>query len=403
MSELPSALGIEAVEWLPQAGGSLTVSVIGRWRRRRPSWGGQPQLVIEAEGTRHRFPAMPEPPSLIGAAPGTWRLSFAIPASLAPHLGGRVWLQFGAVVVPLPAAAGRPGGPEGGRESQSPTKAPERDLQAEVQRLERVRRIAEQRAHAERALRIDLEEELARVGSAAQAARQLTEAEERIAQLEDEVGFLRRRLARRTVDHQRAAATRAELAAARRRVPVAPVAPRAPAALRHDLLDAERRIIEQRRSDPRKALLAPLQRLRTHVQTLRGQVEREGARRADAERRVTQAYDAIAELREQLGHTLAPAIDPATPERGPELDPGLDRPLDAERFEVALARLRQATPPIEAETAETAPEPKAQAAPEPDAEAAPEPDAEAAPEPDAEPRTWLGRLLRRLLGGAQSG
>src|SRR5450631_2151430 len=61
-------------------------------------------LVVEAQGRRHRFPAMPEPPSLTGAVPGTWRISFSVPASLAPDLGARTWLQLGAVVTPLPAA-----------------------------------------------------------------------------------------------------------------------------------------------------------------------------------------------------------------------------------------------------------------------------------------------------------
>jgi hypothetical protein len=392
MSELPSALGIEAVEWTAEAGGSLTLSVIGRWRRRRPSWGGQPQLVIEAEGTRHRFPAMPEPPSLTGAAPGTWRLSFSVPASLAPHLGGRVWLQFGAVVVPLPTATGGPGGREsggresGGRESQSKPpplpEAPERtaDLRAEVQRLDRARRIAEQRAHAEHALRLDLEEELARLGSAGRTARALTEAEERITQLEDEVGFLRRRLARRTAGRERAAVIVAELAAVRRGVAVAPVARAAPPALPQGLLRAERLMVQQRlRRQP--SLLAPLLRLRTELNALRAEIEHEGARRADAELRVTRAYDAIAALREGLGGGLDLASlsipDHAEPPPGP--DPAADPPLDAERFEVALARLREATPPREAQAAE------------------------AAPESDGEPRTWFGRLLRRLRNGAQSG
>lgn len=387
MSELPSALGIEAVEWTAEAGGSLTLSVIGRWRRRRPSWGGQPQLVIEAEGTRHRFPAMPEPPSLTGAVPGTWRLSFSVPASLAPHLGGRVWLQFGAVVVPLPTATGGPGGREsGGRESQSKPpplpEAPERtaDQRAEVQRLDRARRIAEQRAHAEHALRLDLEEELARLGSAGRTARALTEAEERIRQLEDEVGFLRRRLARRTAGRERAAVIVAELAAVRRGVAVAPVARAAPPALPQGLLRAERLMVQQRlRRQP--SLLAPLLRLRTELNALRAEIEHEGARRADAELRVTRAYDAIAALRQGLGGGLdlasLPIPDHAEPPPGP--DPAADPPLDAERFEVALARLRQATPPREAQAAE------------------------AAPEPDGEPRTWFGRLLRRLRNGAQSG
>src|SRR5215831_4945348 len=101
---VPSQLGIEVVEWFSEGGENLTVRVTGRWRRRRPAWSAQPTLVIEAPGRRYRFPAMPEPPSLSGTPPGMWRISFAVPAALAPELGGRAWLQFGAVVVPLPAA-----------------------------------------------------------------------------------------------------------------------------------------------------------------------------------------------------------------------------------------------------------------------------------------------------------
>lgn len=102
---VPSALGIEAVQWVSEAGGSLTVIVMGRWRRRRPEWRGQAILVVEAEGRRHRLPAMPEPPSLTGALPGTWRMTFSVPADLAHHLGRRSYLQLGAVVVPLPMSA----------------------------------------------------------------------------------------------------------------------------------------------------------------------------------------------------------------------------------------------------------------------------------------------------------
>jgi hypothetical protein len=119
MSELGSsaAVGIESVEWLEAGGGQLTVRVTGRWRRRR-GWvesRGQTMLVVEAEGRRHRFPATPEPPSLSGVAPGTWRLSFAVPAELAHSLRGHVWLALGTVTVPLSvpdAAAGPAADPE---------------------------------------------------------------------------------------------------------------------------------------------------------------------------------------------------------------------------------------------------------------------------------------------------
>ncbi|MGH2891406.1 MAG: hypothetical protein ACRDNJ_17455, partial [Solirubrobacteraceae bacterium] len=109
MSELSGSavVGIDRVEWSDEGAGNLVISVTGRWRRRRPASAGQPTLVIEADGRRHRFPAMPEPPSLAGAAPGSWRLSFTVPGWLAPSLGS-AWLAVGAVVVPLPPPASAP-------------------------------------------------------------------------------------------------------------------------------------------------------------------------------------------------------------------------------------------------------------------------------------------------------
>ena len=118
-SAVPSALGIEAVEWIAEGGENLTVRVTGRWRRRRPDWSGKPTLVIEATGRRYRFPAIPEPPSLSGAAPGMWRITFAVPAALAPDPGARAWLQFGSVSVPLPSAVQSPGGVNATEASES--------------------------------------------------------------------------------------------------------------------------------------------------------------------------------------------------------------------------------------------------------------------------------------------
>ncbi|HEY1519571.1 MAG TPA: hypothetical protein VGF91_24295 [Solirubrobacteraceae bacterium] len=102
MSDLPSALGIEAVEFVNEGGRNVTVRVTGRWRRRRPELRGQAMLVVETGTVRQRFVAMPEPPSLMGAAPGTWRMSFSVPAELAPQLPGKTFLQLGAMMVPLP-------------------------------------------------------------------------------------------------------------------------------------------------------------------------------------------------------------------------------------------------------------------------------------------------------------
>jgi hypothetical protein len=121
---IPSALGIEAVQWLSEGGENLTVRISGRWRRGRPTWSGQPLLVIESLGGRHRFPAMPEPPSLTGAAPGTWQMSFSVPESLSPSQGSHAWLQLGgAVVVPLPVP--EPRSPPGVASSAEPPSPPE--------------------------------------------------------------------------------------------------------------------------------------------------------------------------------------------------------------------------------------------------------------------------------------
>ncbi|HTU28375.1 MAG TPA: hypothetical protein VMF07_03270 [Solirubrobacteraceae bacterium] len=126
MSELGSsaAVGIESVEWLDAGGGQLTVRVTGRWRRRR-GWvesRGPTMLVVESEGRRNRFPATPEPPSLGGAAPGTWRLSFTVPAEFAHGLGGHVWLALGTVTVPLPVPESA-AGPAAGQEAVTEAKA----------------------------------------------------------------------------------------------------------------------------------------------------------------------------------------------------------------------------------------------------------------------------------------
>jgi hypothetical protein len=253
---VPSALGIEAVEWIAEGGENLTVRVTGRWRRRRPAWSGQPTLVIEAPGRRYRFPAMPEPPSLTGTGPGMWRISFSVPAALAPELGVRAWLQFGSVAVPLPSAVEFPGAELASGSGEAPADLPAPDfvsggeamaagehprpsseLESEsarrraeeaeaalaeltklVQHLEAElvaararadeltdglaaeqtsRRSAQQRAHAEHALRLDLARQLAQRRREADRARealgQVAMAEDRVRELERELDLARRR------------------------------------------------------------------------------------------------------------------------------------------------------------------------------------------------------------------
>ncbi len=171
---IPSALGIEAVEVIESGGPNLTIRVTGRWaRHRRLAWRGRPVLLVEEGAQRHRFTAIPEPPSVSGAAPGTWQVSFAVPASLSDQLAGRTWLQVGSTVVPLPPVARpegrgitRPGPPREPalRSERQPPAVADADrvrLLTELEQADRLRRLAEQRAHAEESLRIDLEEMIA--------------------------------------------------------------------------------------------------------------------------------------------------------------------------------------------------------------------------------------------------
>lgn len=225
MSELSgtAAVGIETVEWLDGGSGNLIVRVTGRWRRRRPASTAQVTLVIESEGRRHRFPAMPEPPSLGGTGPGMWRLSFAVPGSLALALGGHLWLALGTVTVPLPApGAGERASPETRNGHPAPIESPhpadepppvdhvselerqladtraDRDqLAASLAEGERTRRVAEQRAHAEQALRRDLARQLTSHEREGERAREtmgeLAAAEDRIRTLERQLRDARRR------------------------------------------------------------------------------------------------------------------------------------------------------------------------------------------------------------------
>jgi hypothetical protein len=241
-SGVQSALAIEAVEWEPAGGQDLLIRVRGRWRRRRPALRGQTLLVIEADGQRHRFPATPEPPSLAGVQPGSWQLSFSVPSWLAPHLASRSWLQLGLALVPLPP----PTGPDAlaselpradpdtvadrrvrtaeiavqrERDRRAEAEAFVADLTARVQTFEeqlaearreadrlravasehqRARRAAEQRAHAEHAFRLELEEaldtEVAEDGPARAVLGELAASEDRVRQLEAERDQLLARL-----------------------------------------------------------------------------------------------------------------------------------------------------------------------------------------------------------------
>ncbi len=279
MTDVPSSLGIEAVECFSEDArlpGTVTVRVTGRWRRRRPELRGQPMLVVDAASGRQRFLAMPEPPSLTGAAPGTWRMSFSVPAELAPLLPGRTFLQLGGAMVPLPIGdvpspaeqteepdadlleARRARGSELAAESAHRQAT---ELAADVARLERALdeaqaqserlrdeiadrerrlRLAEQHAHSERALRAEVEQQLSRRSRDAQ--HDLRVLHERVAELERELTRMRRAVDE--AQHLAAAAEAARADAVRRlaeRAPaVAPVPPPPQAPFAEDRARAQR-------------------------------------------------------------------------------------------------------------------------------------------------------------------
>jgi hypothetical protein len=275
MSDLPSALGIEAVEFVAEGGRTVTVRISGRWRRRRPELRGQAMLVVETGTVRQRFVAMPEPPSLIGAAPGTWRMSFSVPAELAPQLPGKTFLQLGAMMVPLPVGevpapvgevpvgeaspAGEavegpeePDGPdpellearllrsselaaESARRRASEAEAAVAELVARVGEVEdqlagaraeserlgviiaerdRRLRLSEQHVHSERALRLDSEQRLHERSRTADHERRVLQS--RVSDLERELMRMRREVDE--AEHQAAAARASR--AAREKQPV---------------------------------------------------------------------------------------------------------------------------------------------------------------------------------------
>lgn len=428
MSDLPSSLGIEALE-LVSEGSRVTVRVTGRWRRRPAQLRGQAMLVVDGTAGRQRFLAMPEPPSLIGAAPGTWRMNFSVPGELAPSLPGRTFIQFGGVMVPLPigdvalaveADEGVDGEPaevpeaelvevRGARSSELAAESARRraaELAAQVEGLEhdlddareeseRLRvsiglrerrlRLAEQQAHAERALRTDVEQELTRRTRAAR--HDLAALHERVADLERELTRMRRAVDE--AQHLMAAAQAVRIH------PEPPTSPRAEPTLRELELFRAAGDVPPPAASPR--LLerpADLIALRQEASMAEGRATRSAAdteqiaaleqelaeARAEVEeqrRRSDRAYVAIelvrAELRrfhqveppkppaasapttvlpnprpaDVLPDPPAPAAlrpAPAAPLPPPAAPPPAAGPLGPDQLSAALARLRERTP-----------------------------------------------------------
>lgn len=391
MAEPPGSqlgLGIEAVEWLPAGETSATVVVTGRWRR-RPSWQGRPVLVIEAEGRRHRFPAIPDPPSVAGAAPGTWRISFSIPAWLAPGLGGRAWLQLGVVLVPLPAVAERqdPGMVPGDVAEPSPAEAKATEsapasevsdtrgqaafgdepqtadmlsaaagLSSRIKQLDAERRAAAAHAEAEEVRGAELERQLAESRLHAEQAQRLA----REAELERERLLNAPQTMRRASWREQLPA---ELELARRSPPARDGTHRS----RPDG-DLARRAVEQLRREQQSVRAAELDNWRARTAELERQLG-ESARRAE------QLYEVIDDLRSLLDVIRGVPFDQIAvevAETGPagdaggvkpaEDDPGVATGPDATpdiqpgRLDAALSKLREAIPPVDADEGAEGPE-----------------------------------------------
>ncbi len=289
-----SALGIERVEWLSEGGESLTVRVTGRWRRRRPAWSTQPTLVIDAPGHKHRFPAMPEPPSLNGVPPGMWRISFAVPAELAPSLRGSASVQFGGAVLALPAAV------EDGAERVLRDPAPDQRLPAPASDdgMPRERKLDGMRRERER---LGFEHELI-VRRARAASRVPSEpAAPTVVEALDELQTLLPVGAAPSTPGQRAliCALRAEL----------DQRTRAQAALRARLVDAETRMAARLLLARRTT--ATLLALRDELDGLRGEIGREREARGAAERRATE-FEAELELLRPGSGEVKPAAAAVT-------------------------------------------------------------------------------------------
>ena len=307
MSDLPSVLGIEAVELVSEGGRSITVRVTGRWRRRRPELRGQAMLVVETETGRQRFPAMPEPPSLVGAAPGTWRMSFTVPAELAPQLSGGTFLQLGAVMVRLPVG-----------EVASPSGEVAEDPPPELLEARRLRT-----------------SELA----AESARRRAAEAEETVARLRARIGEIEDELtgARAESDRLRGVISEREctLRGAQQHV-------HAERALRAE--------VEQMLADKTRLAAHDLRVLHEHVAELERDLTRMRRAVDEAEHLAAAADSARAEAERRLAERPppAPVVAPEPPMAAPEPPPEPPPPdVDRVRARVIRAELERsrATPP----------------------------------------------------------
>jgi hypothetical protein len=98
-------LEFESVSAAPLDDEKLVVRVEGRWLTRHRPTLERAMLVVEANGRRHRFPAIPQPRRPRFGRSGGWSGGFALPTWLGPHLEGNTSLRLGETAMQLPVGS----------------------------------------------------------------------------------------------------------------------------------------------------------------------------------------------------------------------------------------------------------------------------------------------------------
>jgi hypothetical protein len=137
--ESKAPVDVDQIECAPLGRAKIAVRITGRWRNRRRLPDTRAFLVIEADGRRHRFPAMPEPRRSRIGRPGVWAGTFALPASLEPHLTEEMSLWLGDVEIPLAHVPRLPDVPADARAAESDDASePPDDVPSEEQLLAQI-------------------------------------------------------------------------------------------------------------------------------------------------------------------------------------------------------------------------------------------------------------------------
>jgi predicted nucleic acid-binding Zn-ribbon protein len=123
---LTTGLELDQVECSPLGGDKLAVRLHGRWPGRPRRAARRVTLIVEDDGRRHRFPAIPQPRSARLADQDAWTASFAVPAWLQPALDTSASLAIGEASIPVPPPEHAP------PEHAPPEHAPPEDAPPEV-------------------------------------------------------------------------------------------------------------------------------------------------------------------------------------------------------------------------------------------------------------------------------